>query len=729
MAVNKQMIQTLAKKLATGFLCTTSVVACSGASPDFGGAATDEEIAINQDISVFAARNPGAAGTEVDKYTTGDLRDTPTTATTNNNENIALDLPGNLIQSSGRSAANASLKVFCQAATRLDTNTNTTFDTATLDREIVNTGFTGPKGIAIAHQQGRVITTDNEAMEIYVHSTTASADRMPAALHTVSGVSAWDIVFDEANDRLFAALTNGQIAVFDMFLGSSPTAASRTITPTDSSNTPFAAPTNLHGIAFDGSRLVVTDVGAGASSTAGFDTDGSIYVFNDTSAFTSGGDTNVAASRVIEGPKSLLGNPVDITLDGNVLRVAEKANGGGQILIFHDIFTGGSGDIAPTKTVASAAVESIATRSNNVTLGADVSDLDTAATLNSITITQNPTPGSAMTPPMPPAALEGQISVLNSTSLAAKSDININEGMMTAVTKTRFLENIAYSQTGDAYATYDNAASPSAGGIIVINRLDAHSNADAQTTTDLDRVIEGSNTTLLTPKGIEVVDKAGIVIVADTFNDSAATPPQKARLVLFSTCVSGNATPIATTELNQPVWDIDYDPINDRLFAAGTMGEVLVWDNFLADQTANPMGGVSETRRIRPSVAGTPVSTNLHGIVYDATNDRLVVSDVGSAADPSDGRIYTIDAASTATGNTNVSREISGAASNLGNPVDIALNGTTLYVAEKSNDVLMQFDNIFTAQGSDPTTAPNASVAAVKPESVTLAPSTLGAAP
>ncbi|MEZ5448035.1 MAG: hypothetical protein R3E89_03090 [Thiolinea sp.] len=76
-------------------------------------------------------------------------------------------------------------------------------------------------------------------------------------------------------------------------------------------------------------------------------------------------------------------------------------------------------------------------------------------------------------------------------------------------------------------------------------------------------------------------------------------------------------------------------------------------------------------------------------------HDRLIVSDVGSAALANDGRIYVIDNASTADGLTALHVELAGAQTALGNPVDLAFDGMHLYVAEKSNNqlrrVLMTF--------------------------------------
>ena len=57
---------------------------------------------------------------------------------------------------------------------------------------------------------------------------------------------------------------------------------------------------------------------------------------------------------------TLLGNPVDVLLrsDGS-LYVAEKLNGGGQILVFNNILTAtGSGDLAPARAVTTASLGS-----------------------------------------------------------------------------------------------------------------------------------------------------------------------------------------------------------------------------------------------------------------------------------------------------------------------------------------------------------------------------------
>ncbi len=76
---------------------------------------------------------------------------------------------------------------------------------------------------------------------------------------------------------------------------------------------------------------------------------------------------------------------------------------------------------------------------------------------------------------------------------------------------------------------------------------------------------------------------------------------------------------------------------------------------------------------------------------------------------------------------TNVTVQIGGPSTNLGNPVDIAFDGEHLYVAEKSNDLILRFDDIAASAGGD--VAPSQSIMRVKPESVSLIPSYLSRTP
>ena len=75
-------------------------------------------------------------------------------------------------------------------------------------------------------------------------------------------------------------------------------------------------------------------------------------------------------------------------------------------------------------------------------------------------------------------------------------------------------ENITFDLSGDAYVTFDNGMTPSEGGILVVNRL-ANSRDGGNFDASRDRTIQGDQTGLVAPKGLDVVSAKGLAIVAD----------------------------------------------------------------------------------------------------------------------------------------------------------------------------------------------------------------------
>ncbi|MEZ6014443.1 MAG: hypothetical protein R3F49_04965 [Planctomycetota bacterium] len=134
-------------------------------------------------------------------------------------------------------------------------------------------------------------------------------------------------------------------------------------------------------------------------------------------------------------------------------------------------------------------------------------------------------------------------------------------------------------------------------------------------------------------------------------------------------------------------WDVDYDEATDRLYVSLTDGSVAVFDGVLDGQTPPAMPDRIFAVELA-SAPGARYSVNLHGIVYDAVHDRVFVSDVNATsvgAFDTDGRIFVIDGASTASGLVQPRVHIEGATTRLGNPVDLAFDGVDLFVAEKAN--------------------------------------------
>lgn len=115
-----------------------------------------------------------------------------------------------------------------------------------------------------------------------------------------------------------------------------------------------------HGITYSSKDdvMVLTDVASAASATDG----GLIVIKNFTNVFasTAASGTIALTNQVrIYGMNSLLGNPVDVAYDDvtNTIYVAERLNGGGQVLTY--AYPTVSGDFAPVSARAEAGVTSI----------------------------------------------------------------------------------------------------------------------------------------------------------------------------------------------------------------------------------------------------------------------------------------------------------------------------------------------------------------------------------
>jgi hypothetical protein len=593
------------------------------------------------------------------------------------NEGLAFDRGNNLVQAGDGSVV--ALRTFC------DPVSASSYD-AMRDREVMGAATTlmNPKGIAMAHAAGVVLVADVGDGTVKAFGAAAAGDVAPLATLTLP-TSAWDLHYEEEADRLFLAMTDGTVGVIDGFeAGGWAGPVDRVITPVDSGGT--AIGTNLHGIDYDAATdtLVVTDVGAAnAAASPDFASDGSIYVL----AGASSADGMVEPIRVIEGPATQLGNPVDLVLDGGDARIAEKA--GGMLLVFRDVMSGTSGDIAPDWWAMASAPESLAPMPEPLSMDNPTDIVDPTTPTLGLYVTQNPAVGS------PESGMVRRVSK-NLASDAMAFDATVASG-----------ENITFATSGDAWMTFDDGAT--SGGIAVLNRVATRMGGTLDT--GMDRTITGPNTGLVAPKGIEVVDRLGIVLVADF-----GTGATDAAVRVFSACAAGDVAPLAVVDTagSRP-WDLDHDIASDTLYAAFTDGTVGVYENFSMD-----LGAGGPDRTITPTDGTSQVSVNLHSIRYDASTDSLILADVGLAGDATDGALFTIGFAATADGDTPVEKEVSGILTGLGNPVDIAYDGRDLYVAEKANGaVLVYRDWLYTAGG--PVVADD-SLLMTAPESVVLAP-------
>ncbi len=295
------------------------------------------------------------------------------------------------------------------------------------------------------------------------------------------------------------------------------------------------------------------------------------------------------------------------------------------------------------------------------------------------------------------------------------SDLATTQTTFTGLTGVASIQSVFITDEGDGYITVDLAGTT--GGIVYADNLCDEGGAGCTNAGVAigagTRLVAGAATGLIAPKGI--VNSDDKLFVADNGGSGA--------IRVFAESATGNVAPLFTvTNITGAtnVWDVAYDDGDDRLFVAGTNGVVLVYDQFVGTQGAN-----GPTRVITPATAaGVKLSVNLHGIAYDERTDILVLTDVGVAAGgafATDGQVFTIANASTASGNVAPRYRVSGATAGLGNPVDAALSTSgVLYVAEKANSTVLRYDGILTATG-DVSTAASATATVAAAESVTIA--------
>ena len=509
-------------------------------------------------------------------------------------------------------------------------------------------------------------------------------------------------------------MTDGNLAIIDDVSAldlrsalASVDAVTRTITPVGEDGEQNSI--NLHGVGLEGDAVLLSDVGSAAVAT-----DGALFVFTDDGDM----DGDVAMTP-IAGPATMLGNPVDLILQDGAAIVAEKSNN--AVLVFESVATL-SGDVAPDFVQAFTSPESIVSLGDGTEAAVtDASDISADDTVARLLVAQNPAPDLSDSA----AAANAEVATVvvieapaQQGAVAADLDISLSNvtGTVGAESFTT-LENVQIDASGNGYVSFDviDGTGITDSGILVVSDI-ANRQVAALDLSNTDRAISGLATGLTNPKGVEIVASQGAVIIADV---GAAADTVAPSLVVFSTSADGDAAPLftVTNTGTAAIWDMDYDPVNDRLYAAGTAGDVLVYDGFFAAGAS-----AAPTRTIRADAANAGTSRNMHGIAHDLATDTLIVTDVGDAASDADGILYTFPNASTADGVLAPRVTIRGGATVLGNPVDLAFDGTDVYIAEKLNDgqVLIYRDVLNLTGQLDLAADESVNVGITAPESVTL---------
>ncbi len=215
-------------------------------------------------------------------------------------------------------------------------------------------------------------------------------------------------------------------------------------------------------------------------------------------------------------------------------------------------------------------------------------------------------------------------------------------------------------------------------------------------------------------KGVTMAHERGLVIVANNGGQNVKA---------FGSAVEHDIGALITASTGARPWDVAYDEDRDILYVAATNGTIRVLDSFVASVEAGASALETRVMRIFNS-GGARIARNLHGIAYEPAGDRLVVSDVGATvADGApgangDGALYIFDGVRNLNGDVVPRIVIQGTSTGLGDPVDVVLNGRDLLVAEKANDKILLFRNIFTSSGGN--VFPSSSIDIATPEALAL---------
>ncbi len=503
-----------------------------------------------------------------------------------------------------------------------------------------------------------------------------------------------------------------------------------------------------HGLTYDSENddMYLTDIGLASSATDG----ALVRVMNWTAASADG--TVTASEQIrVKGITSLLGNPVDIALDkdNDMVYVAERARDGGRILGFRaPTLTGG---IAPTykrlfagaSAVFLSGVEAELDECDYVESG--VLSFSTGGTEQTIVIdgqsdvlsfqsTVGPEPQginftyvvtneAGMILGIPPSNLvdfdgaglgacnvygltyTGVLLISAGDDLFGGQDLssdcfklssnnltvirtasNVNAQLFASSNTTGKIGVFSFLDDGNALQDEFDSQDVDADGIYFdeendvlyqLNRtasvVNVYSDVNASLQAGNMPTLVATSTSDFT-NGREIAVSGGKLIVADDVTGGG-------NLVIYDiTPTSIALDKVLNTSIE--LWGIHAN--GDQLIAVvDASGDVAIFE----DVFNQPAGAVDADATI--SIENL---VRTHGLTYDAEEDYMVLTDIGSASFAGDGALITIAnwTAAIADGTVSADEQIrnSGGTSKLGNPVDVAYDKDAgmIYVAERARE-------------------------------------------
>lgn len=525
----------------------------------------------------------------------------------------------------------------------------------TEDQEVISTVAKSSADLnsprELAVRNNSYVVSDNGSNQFYVYTFDGSAFTLNNTFDIPFAV--WGITFK--GDDLYAVVDQeNELAVFTDFLSNQ----------TDGSLNPSKTVTiegivRTHGLTYDGTvdAMIMTDIGEASNA----DSDGGFHVISNFSTkfdALSDGDVLPLSQQVrVAGSNTEMGNPIDIAYDSETgsIFISEIGNGGGKVLGFSD-FTDG-GNISPFLSL----------------------DLDAAS---SIYFSSDETDGNTG---QGSAAGVAEIYVTdNSAGNINMFDLSDNS-QTTLGTAAGAAEGIYYSGSQDAVIQASRTD----------NQLEYFSSVS--TATDMDSLPTefSSSSDLSSPREIAV--SGNKVVVSDNGSNE----------FFVYTNDGSSFTLVNTFTLTFDVWGITF--VGDDLLAVvDNTNDLAVFNDFFATNVTD--GSITTSKQI--SIEGI---VRTHGITYSASDNVLVMTDIGDAANTSDdGAFHLIDDFRTildgvSNGGTIALADqvrVGGLLTLMGNPIDVAYDHktNTVYVTDIGAGRVLGYENI--GQGGN--MAPNA---------------------
>ncbi|MBM1107755.1 hypothetical protein JQC67_16485 [Aurantibacter crassamenti] len=456
----------------------------------------------------------------------------------------------------------------------------------------------------------------------------------------------WGITFK--GDDLYAVVDKtGDLAVFNNFLANATNGLMR-----PSKQVTIEGIVRTHGLTYSGSddTMILTDIGDAANTAD----DGGFHVISEFSTkfdALSDGDLLPLSEQVrVAGSSTLMGNPIDVAYDSETDAIYVSEVGNGKVLGFTAV--GSGGDLTPSFNMDLPSASSLVFSSDETD-----GDIGTSSSnMSSRLYTTN--------------NANGNINVYDNMGLLTK----------TITSNSSATEGIYYDGLNDAIiqASRSELMAQYYSGFSLITDL-------ATVSADFSGSAE-----LMSPREIAVFGNK--VVVSDNGENE----------FYVYTYDGSNLTLLNTLQVGFNVWGITFMG-NDLLAVVDNSSDLAVFPNFLSSYTADGM--ITAEKKI--TIEGI---VRTHGIDYSESDDVLVMTDIGDAADANtDGGFHIIEnftakLADLSTGGTLASMNqirIAGPSTQMGNPIDVAYDHKTksVFIAEVGNGKILGFSNVLNSSG------------------------------